>query len=195
MNFSVTDLSALIRQRRNIPPEQFEPGRKVDDNIVRKMLENANWAPTHGLTEPWRFSVFSGNGLKRLAEFQSELYRQITPPEEFKQPKYDKLLQRPLLSSHVISIGMKRQKSGKIPEVEEIQAVACAVQNMFLTATAFGIAAYWTSGGITYEEKAKGFFGLEENGKLLGFLFIGHAEEKLLQGKRGDIIEKVRWEK
>jgi nitroreductase len=158
------------------------------------MLENANWAPTHGLTEPWRFSVFSGDGLKRLSNFQAELYREITPPDEFKQPKYDKLLQRPLLASHVISIGMKRQESGKIPEVEEIQAVACAVQNMFLTATAYGIAAYWTSGGITYEEKAKDFFGLGKNDKLLGFLFIGYSKESP-KGRRNDMNEKVRWEK
>jgi len=195
VNFSADDLSALIRQRRNIPPEQFEPGRKVDDNIVRAMLENANWAPTHGLTEPWRFSVFTGDGLKRLAVFQAELYRQTIPPEEFKQPKYDKLLQRPLSASHVISIGMKRQESGKIPEVEEIQAVACAVQNMFLTATVHGIAAYWTSGGITYEENARQFFGLGQNDKLLGFLYVGHSKGQWPQGRRNGINEKVRWER
>ena len=42
------------------------------------MLENANWAPTHRLTEPWRFVVFKGEGLKTLAKFQSELYRELS---------------------------------------------------------------------------------------------------------------------
>lgn len=28
--------------------------------------------PTHGREEPWRFTEFTGAGLKKLAEFQSE---------------------------------------------------------------------------------------------------------------------------
>ena len=188
-------ISSLIRQRRNYPPELFARGVTIDDAIIHEMLENANWAPTHGLTEPWRFVVFTGDGLKKLAEFQAALYRQITPPADFKQPKHDKLLQRPLLASHVISIGMKRQESGKIPEVEEIQSVACAVQNMLLTATARGIAAYWTSGGVTYEKSAKEFFGLSENDLLLGFLFIGTPGEKHPESRRKPMSEKVKWVK
>ncbi len=193
MNFNTAELSRLIRHRRSIPPEQFAAGKKVEDALIHEMLENAKWAPTHGLTEPWRFTVFTGTGLKKLGQFQAELYKKITPAPEFKQPKYDKLLQRPSLASHVISIGMKRQESGKIPEVEEIEAVACAVQNMFLTATAQGVAAYWTTGGITYDEAAKDFFGLEEKDKLLGFFYIGQHEGELPQGKRTAVSEKVKW--
>jgi len=192
VNHHPAELSRLIRSRRSIPPEQFEPGEKTDDAIIQEMLENANWAPTHGLTEPWRFIVFTGEGLKKLALFQAELYKKITPASEFKQPKYDKLLQRPLLASHVIVIGMKRQESGKIPEVEEIEAVACAVQNMFLTATAYGLAAYWTTGGITYEEEAKEYFGLGQKDKLLGFFYIGYSKQ-FAEGRRTAIFEKVKW--
>lgn len=192
MNFSTGEFRSLIRQRRSIPPEQFEPGKSVDDAIIAEMLENANWAPTHGLTEPWRFHVFTGEGLRKLARFQAELYRRLTPAAEFKQSKYDKLLHRPLLASHVIAIGMKRQDSGKIPEVEEIEAVACAVQNMFLTATAYGIAAYWTTGGITYEKEALEFFGLRPQDRLLGFFYIGISKAQP-EGRRTPIGWKVKW--
>lgn len=30
------------------------------------MLEAANWAPTHGKTEPWRFVVLSPDGLQQM---------------------------------------------------------------------------------------------------------------------------------
>lgn len=30
------------------------------------MLEAANWAPTHGRTEPWRFVVLSPDGLQEM---------------------------------------------------------------------------------------------------------------------------------
>ena len=192
MNLNATELSKIIRHRRSIPPEQMDGSRKVDESIIDEMLENANWAPTHGLTEPWRFSVFSGEALSVLAHFQAELYKQLTPVSSFKQTKYDKLMQRPLLVSHVFSIGMKRQESGKIPEIEEVEATACAVQNMLLTAAAHGIGAYWTSGGVTYLQEANDFFGLGINDKLLGFLYVGYPKGAWMDGRRNSIGEKVR---
>lgn len=34
-------------------------GLRVSDGEVEQILEAANWAPTHGKTEPWRFAVLS----------------------------------------------------------------------------------------------------------------------------------------
>jgi Nitroreductase family len=34
-------------------------GERVTDAEVQQILEAANWAPTHGKTEPWRFAVLS----------------------------------------------------------------------------------------------------------------------------------------
>ncbi|MEQ8533924.1 MAG: nitroreductase, partial [Imperialibacter sp.] len=81
----------------------------------------------------------------------------------------------------------------KIPEIEEIEAVSCAVENMYLTAAAYGVGCYWGSGGITYMEEAKSFFGLGKNDKFLGFLFVGVAGSKWPEGKRGSVEEKTTW--
>ncbi len=190
--FDVNQVNKLIAHRRSIYTKQFT-GETIDDAIVKQMLENANWAPTHGLTEPWRFVVFSGAGIQKLAEFQSELYRKVTTANgSFDQGKYEGLKTKPLPSSHIIAIGMKRDVKGKIPEVEEIESVACAVQNMYLTATAYGVGCYWGSGGITYMDEAKPFFGLSASDKLLGFLFVG-VPSKWPDSKRKPIGEKVMW--
>ena len=186
-------INRLIGQRRTIFPEQFDPDRKVEDHVVEQLLENANWAPTHGLTEPWRFKVFTGDGLKKLADFQSDLYKQLTPDIQFKQAKFEKLKSRPLKASHVIAICMKRQEAEKIMEIEEVEAVACAVQNMQLTATAYGVGAFWSTGGVTYEQEAKAFFGLGLKDQLLGFLFLGYVKGEWPEGRRGDYRDKVEW--
>ncbi|MFX6331091.1 hypothetical protein ABTF76_22820, partial [Acinetobacter baumannii] len=68
-----------------------------------------------------------------------------------------KMQTQPLMASHIISIGMKRNEAQCIPEIEEIEAVACAVQNIYLSVSAYGLGGYWTSGGITYIDKAKTF--------------------------------------
>lgn len=192
MTYNIEEFNTLIKNRRSTYPPQYS-GEKVDDKIIKQLLENANWAPTHGKTEPWRFIVFTGEGLKKLGEFQADLYEKLTSEEDFSNAKHEKLKTLPSKASHVIAICMKRQESEKLPEIEEIEAVACAVQNMYLTATAYGIGAYWSSGFVTYKEESKAFFELDKKDKLLGFFYIGNIAKPSPDGKRKSIEDKVKW--
>ena len=189
-----SDFNRLIHERRSIFPKDYT-GEKVDDAIVRQMLENANWAPTHKLTEPWRFVVFTGDGLKRLGAFQGECYKKVTEKDgTFKEDRYQNLITKPLEASHIISIGMKRDEMQRVPEWEELASVFCAVQNMYLTATVYSVGCYISTGGITNFEEAKEFFGLGPQDKLCGFLNVGIPKPHLKFGmKRNSIVDKVKW--
>ncbi len=190
--FPAEIINQLIERRRSVKPA-FYNQKRVDDRIVRQMLENAKWAPTHGMTEPWRFVVFTGDGLEQFAAFQSALYKETIAPEFFNENKYQKMRTTPQKASHLILIGMKRQLQGKIPENEEICAVACAVQNMMLTATAYGIGSYWSTGGMTYHPEMKNFLGLDSSDKCLGMLYIGNYDAAEFNSSRSPIAEKTRW--
>ena len=192
MNFSCEQVNKLIKSRRSTKPRYFN-GEKIEDSIVWQILENASWAPTHGLTQPWRFKVFTDDGLENLANFQAELYQKLTPEENFKLEKYARMKTNVLNSSHVVVICMKRQKSEKIPEIEEIEAVACSVQNMALTATAYGICSFWGSGGVTYTQELKDFLGLGEKDLCLGYLYLGYSDNPATSSRRDSIKEKVEW--
>ena len=192
MNDFKEQLNSLIRSRRSTKPRLFN-GKRIDDNIVWQILENSNWAPNHGLTQPWRYKVFSLSGLEKLAEFQANLYRINTPKDKFKPEKYERMKTNILKSSHVIVICMERQESAKIPEIEEIEAVACSVQNMALTAAAYQICSFWGSGGITYTDELKEFLGLKEKDKCLGYLYLGYSDNPTTQSRRDPIKEKVEW--
>ena len=76
MDISTEQTSELIRNRRSIYPAQYT-GESIKDPIIEEMLENARWAPTHKFTEPWRFRVYKGEGIAKLAEFQANLYREV----------------------------------------------------------------------------------------------------------------------
>jgi nitroreductase len=182
----------LARKRRSVFPDQFDAGKKVDDEIVKEILLNATWAPNHGQTEPWHFTVFTGEGLKKFAELQSQLYKEFAGAE-YVEGKYLKLQQQPLRASHIIAIGMKRTTTKRIPEIEDIEAVACAVQNIYLSVTAYGLGGYWTTGGATYFENSKYHFGLGDDDKLLGFFYIGHIAIPSPPAKRAAFEEKVTW--
>ena len=185
-------LNELIKKRRSVFPDQFVAGKKVDDAIIQQILVNAMWAPNHGMGEPWHFTVFTGEGLQLFANFQNSLYKQEAG-DAYNESKYIKMQQQPLKASHIISIIMKRSTKKGIPEIEDIEAVACAVQNIYLSVTAYGLGGYWTTGGITYFENARSFFSLGGEDKLLGFFYIGHVAVPSPDAKRKPLAEKTNW--
>jgi len=187
------EFNKLIASRRSVFQQNYS-GEQVDDAIVKQMLENANWAPTHKFTEPWRFVVYTRDGLKTLGNQQAAVYKTVTTADgTFKEERYQNLLTKSMLSSHIIVVGMKRDKNKSVPEIEEVGAVFCAIENMYLTATAYGLGAYLSTGGITYFEEAKEIFGLEKDDKLLGFFHIGVPKSKMPEGRRKPVQEKVTW--
>lgn len=193
MNFSQEEINNLIRCRRSIYPKDYS-GASVPEEVINQMLENANWAPNHKQTEPWRFVVFTGDGLKSLAAFQSECYKQVTLANEtYKEDRHHALQTKPMESSHIIAIGMKRDAENRLPEWEELGAVFCAVQNMYLTATAYGVGCYLSTGGVTNFEAAKPFFGLTTTDKLCGFLHVGIPYGTVPDGRRKPVADKVTW--
>jgi nitroreductase len=192
MQYNIEEINHLIRNRRSVFPKQFVAGKKIPDDIIEQIMINATYAPTHKLTEPWSFKIFTGDGLQTFADFQSELYKKESG-ENYKEDKYLKLKTTPLLASHIISIGMKRNSGKGLPEIEEVEAVACAVQNIYLSVTAYGLGGYLTTGGITYYENAKPFFGLEEKDKLLGFFYVGYVAVTSPSAKRKSVNEKSIW--
>ena len=198
--------SALIRRRRTIKPDHMS-NHSVDKRYIATILENANWAPTHGQTEPWRFTVFTGEAREDLAAFLRRLYVSKTTEENFREDKLEKLGRNPILADAAIIIGMKRQESEKIPELEEIEAVACAVQNMHLTASAIGLGGFWSTPPIVYTTEMTKFIELDpDRDQCLGIFYLGwpegggpdeqsraDEEDKWPKSQRKPVEEKITW--
>jgi len=58
-------ISSIIRSRQSTCPNEFN-GKIISEKIIIKLLENANCAPTHKMTQPWIFKVFCGNSKTKL---------------------------------------------------------------------------------------------------------------------------------
>jgi nitroreductase len=185
-------MTELIRKRRTIKPKQFSD-RSIEKDVIQEILENANWAPTHGLTEPWRFSVFTGDSRQKLAEFLAATYKALTPPESFRSNKYEGMSKNAMLAQAVIVVGMKRQEIEKIAELDEIMAVACAVQNMHLTAAAHGIGGFWSTNVAAVSDEMREFIGLQPKDRALGLFYLGYPEGDWPAGNRQPISDKVTW--
>ncbi|MEM6803526.1 MAG: nitroreductase [Bacteroidota bacterium] len=190
--FDREQVDSLIKNRRSIFPKDYS-GEIIPKEKIETLLEHAHWAPNHGKTEPWFFKVFTGEGLKKLADAQAAIYKELSG-ENFEEKKYNKLLKKPLMASHIIAICMKRGDNPKIPELEEIEAVSAAVQNLWLSATAMGLGGYWSSGGVTYKDEMRDWLGLGVEDKCLGFFYLGMPKEGWTKGSRqSDWQSKVEW--
>ncbi|MEJ6615952.1 MAG: nitroreductase [Crocinitomicaceae bacterium] len=192
MRFNLSEINELIRERRTIYPEQFSD-RKVHKEQVEIMLTNAQWAPTHGNTQPWRFKVFMDDGLTTLSDFLAKTYLELTPAEVQNDMKLAKLLSRPLKSSVVIAVCMERQPEEKILEIEEIEAVACAVQNLHLTATAYGLGGFWSTPKLIYSTQMNDFLGLNKKDKCLGLFYLGYPAIEWPKAHRKPLEYTTEW--
>lgn len=173
MRFNLSEITELIKSRRTIYPEQFSD-RKVHKEQIDLILNNAQWAPTHGNTQPWRFKVFVEEGRQVLSDFLAETYLKLTPPEAQNDLKLAKMMKRPMQASAVIAVCMERQPSEKILEIEEIEAVACAIQNMHLTCTAYGLGGFWATPKLIYSQEMNEFLKIGAKDKCLGLFYIGY---------------------
>lgn len=172
----MTPSQKLILGRRSHYVKEFT-GEIVPDDVIERMLANAQSAPNHKATKPWRFHVFKGESLQKLCLAMEDYYLKNTAAEKFNQQKLDKIRTYKEKISHIISIGM--HPSGLVPEWEELAATAAAVQNMWLTlGDEEHAAGYWSSGNGTGTEFMRDFTGLESGDRQLGFFFLGWVSEK-----------------
>lgn len=178
----------IIKSRRSVFPPQYN-GKPIAKESIEKILEAANWAPTHAKTEPWRFKVMTGAKKDELGAFLSKKY--LETAQKPKEIKAKKLLENPGKAGAIIAICMQRDEKERIPDWEEVAATAMAVQNMWLCCAEMGIGAYWSSPGtIKY---ANEFMELAEGERCLGFFFMGYFDGEIPEGTRQPIADKVSW--
>lgn len=192
MKYNLSEITEVIKNRRTIYPEMFSD-RKVHREQIELLLNNAIWAPTHGNTQPWRFKVMTEDALKSLSEFLVKTYKELTPIENQSELKMSKMTNRPLMSSAVVAICMERQAAEKISEQDEMLAVACAVQNMHLTCTAYGLGGFWATPGVLNSQQAKDYFNLGEKDKCLGLFYLGYPAGEWPKGQRKPIEYLTEW--
>jgi nitroreductase len=189
MSNTIDTINHIIKSRRSIFPASYIE-KEIPKEVIEAIVANANYAPTHKLTEPWRFTIFRKEGLDKLGKELAGLYKQHTSEEKFMQNKYDSMHSKVIKSSCVIAINMKVHHD-KLPEWEELAATACAVENMWLTATAYNVGAYWSTPGTI--KHLNHFLGLADDEKCIGLFYMGYHTDEPREANRTPIEEKVKW--
>tara|TARA_B110000305_G_scaffold167731_1_gene185446 strand:- start:169 stop:720 length:552 start_codon:yes stop_codon:yes gene_type:complete len=177
------EISSIIKSRQSIYPKDFN-GNIIPEEVILELLENANHAPSHKMTQPWIFKVFCGDSKKMLLK---EIIKEKDTPGK----KNEKLKDNFNRSSHIICVCMKKNNH-LLPEWEEISATAMAVQNLWISCVGSNIGGYWST--PKYANKLKSFLSLSQDEACLGFFYLGALNSKnIRKTKRKSIHDKVHW--
>ncbi len=181
-----------IRERRASYTNQFS-GDSIADEQIEKMMDLANWAPSHRHTEPWRFRIYEGEAMHALLDDIANLYVRFTPSDGFKPAFAEKMAKRKQQLSHLLIISLKRHEI--VPEFEELASVAMAVQNIWLyLASQEDIGGYWSTPAVVLSKEFHHLVDMEEDEKCLGLFYLGKLKNvSREEAKRGDWKKKVSW--
>lgn len=181
-----------IAQRRSIGKMTQERPTRAQ---IERILEAATHAPNHHNAQPWHFFVLAGKARIELGEImaRSMLTRLNNAEDEKSHAMLVQERSKPLQAPIVIVAAAEYPTQEEILEIENIEAVAAAVENMLLTAEELGLAAMWYSGEAAYGGLVKQWLGLDEQDHIVAYVYLGYPALTLQERSPISFQEKTRW--
>ena len=159
--------------------------------MIEKLLEAAVQAPNHYKVRPWRFVVLMGDGLKKLGDVMAASQQERHP--EFPAEAFDKCRALPLRAPVIIAVGVDKPTESKVLEIENVAAVAAAIQNLLLAAHAMGLGTKWRTSEWARDAKVKEFLGFEPDQHIIGFIYLGYPEFVSEPAPRPSFEDRTVW--
>lgn len=153
----------------------------VDANILRRILEATHMAPSVGLMQPWRFIRITDIDIRQQINHIVKKECNLTATalkerkDEFLRLKVEGILQCGELLIAALPDGRDKEIFGRRTLSEmDLASVACAIQNMWLSARAEGLGLGWVSlfDPIALAE----LLGLPDGAKPIAIICLGHVD-------------------
>jgi len=185
---AVADLIRSRRTRKNFS------GAALARADLEALLDCCRWAPTHRLTQPWRFAVLDQPAIARLAAFLPTQPAIAAVPDPAKgAAKLAKLLDRLPKLGALIQVTWMRDADPVI-DLEEHAAAAAAVQNLLLAATAARMGSFWSTNPALGHPDTLRWCGCDPGREgFLGSIWLGIPTDDPTAPPRLPLAERVRW--
>src|SRR5690625_694893 len=157
-----SNLRTIIRERRAIKKGYTD--QYVSEELVRQLLDDAIWAPTHGVRQPWRFVFVDKQNLPDFAKKVAQTY-----PEDMQENR-ENYLNEPNAILVVIMDEPEKQKQWD----ENYGAVASMIQNFWLLAWEKRLGVVWKTNPHIYHPEVEKILDVKENEKIVGFIHLGY---------------------
>lgn len=180
-----------LKERRAI--RNYEE-RAVEDEKIEQLLEAATYAPNDRLREPWNFYVIKDEAKQRYEKLAEEFLLERFPT---KPNLVESSLKVVTSTPVVIVVAADQIPDDADASMDNVFAVCCAIQSMWLAASELGLGFVWRTRGVglVHDERMHQFIGSPENQKVVGTIFIGYPKEgqEVPATKRTPYSEKTVW--
>lgn len=166
------NLSEVITTRRTT--KEFED-KAVPREIIEQCLSVAVWAPNHKLTEPWHFTIVTGQKRARLGEALAAGLIEEHPTNPVFRLKAQSERIKPLSAPTIVTIFSERG-TDEVREWENFAAVSAATQNFLLCLHDLGLAAIWRTGPSYQTKMAYEFLQIPDTFRFVGAIFLGYPK-------------------
>lgn len=173
-----SNLRDIIRNRRAVKKGYTD--KPVTAELVRSLLNDAIWTPTHGNRQPWRFVFVDQEHLPIFAKKVAATY-----PEEMQENR-ENYLNEP---NAILVVLMEEPETQKQWD-ENFGATACLIQNFWLLAWEQKLGVVWKTNPHIYDLKVKEIVGAKENERIVGFIHLGFFDEEPEKKPRIPVEEK-----
>jgi len=178
----------IIKTRRSV--RKFQ-GRRVNRQIIHKLIASACWAPSAHNAQPWRFVIFERKELKsklasKMAEaFRRDLEKDRYPPQVIHsriQKSIERIVEAPLLILACLSKEGGRvfpdRRRARFEEHMAHQSIGAAIQNMLLAAHTMGLGACWISAPLFCPQTVRKALKLRKDWSPAALVMVGYPKEK-----------------
>ncbi len=182
------DALEAILTRHSIAKVKPDP---ISHELIEKVLHAAVQAPNHYHIRPWRFIVLTGKSRQALGEVMAQSLKQKNPDLADTAMEIERA--KPLRAPVLIAVGVDKSDDPRVLEIENICAVAAAVENLLLAVNAEGLGAMWRTGPAARDPEVKKFLGLEPDQELISFVYIGYPDMLPAAAERPSFEDRTVW--
>lgn len=177
-----------ILTRHSIAKVKPDP---IARELIEKALHAAVQAPNHYHVRPWRFVVLTGKSRQALGEIMAQSLKNKNPdlPEAAMEIERAKPMRAPVL----IAVGVDKSNDPRVLEIENICAVAAAVENLLLAVHSEGLGAMWRTGPAARDPEVKKFLGFASDQEILSFVYIGYPDMQPPAVERPSFEDRTIW--
>ncbi|MBS4206537.1 nitroreductase [Bacillus sp. FJAT-50079] len=165
---TITD---VIKERTSVKTGYID--KEISQELVLSLLDDAVWAPTHGLREPWRFIFVAGD--RKEAFIEAVLQCHDKARHEAVRSKFADV-------PAFLVVVMNEDPRQKVRE-EDFAATSCMLQNFQLLAWEQDLGVVWKTPNHIYDPKFRESLGVQAGEKIVGVLNIGYFDKEIVAKK------------
>ena len=164
----------------------------IPRETIERLLELANLAPNHRMTEPLAYRVMGSGAKRAYAEALAARKAARIEDEETARAVKDRVVQRTTDVPAMIAVLVHRDEDPQVCE-EDWATAFMAIQNLSLAAVEMGLGTHVKTGAVLEEPALRAALDVQPEQRVASIVFLGEPAEVPAGKPRTPAGERTRW--